>query len=390
MPLMAFFTLSINAQNNAGFTQFNNIDANVNEFMKKWNITGGAVAITKNGKTIYNGGFGFSDAKHGTPTKANDLFRIASVSKPITSLAIMKLVEEGKLSLDDKVFGKGKLLEQAYYLEVINDPRLYSVTVQNLLEHTSGWNRNAPVDGYSHFDPAFFPLHVTETEQEPNPVGDSTLIRFSLRKGLQQNPGTKFSYSNVGYLVLGKIIEKVSGMKYETYVQKEIFDPLHVQDIRLGKNLPAKKEKREVEYIGSDREESCYGNGKKVPAQYGGFNVEAMNAHGGWIASAGDLTRLLSELDKETLLKSSTIKTMITPGASNINYAKGWQVNAKGNMWHTGSLEGTAAFVCKTADGYTWAFLFNSRADNSAGFWNELDRLPWKCVEILDKFVTVN
>jgi CubicO group peptidase (beta-lactamase class C family) len=131
-------------------------DLRIQRFMKEWNIDGASVAIAKDGKLIYNKGFGYSDRAHTQHTSADGLFRIASVSKPITAIAIMKLVEERKLSLNDKVFGRSAILNKDYYLDAINDPRLYSITIQQLLEHTSGWDRDVPMDGYSPFRPRIF------------------------------------------------------------------------------------------------------------------------------------------------------------------------------------------------------------------------------------------
>ncbi|MFL5763663.1 MAG: serine hydrolase domain-containing protein [Bacteroidia bacterium] len=349
------------------------VDQQINDFMLQWHITGGEVAITKDGKTVYNKAFGYSDQAKKTPAKNDNLYRIASVSKPITSMGIMKLVEQEKLSLDEKVFGN--ILDQDYYTDAISDPRIYDITVKELLEHTAGWDRNVPVDGYDHSDPAFFPLHVTEELNEPNPVGDSTLVKFLLKKGLNNEPGTHYAYSNIGYLVLGKVIEKKSGMKYGEYIQKNILQPAGITNVELGKNLV--KEKNEVEYCGNSTTSSCYGDGKRVPWQYGGFNVEAMNAHGGWIATAEALTTLMNA----HVLSNATDAVMTQPGKVNPGYAKGWNVNSAGNRWHTGSMDGTASFICKTKDGYTWAFLFNSRADNSDAFWKAFDRLPWRCIE---------
>jgi CubicO group peptidase (beta-lactamase class C family) len=358
----------------------------ITDFMRNWNIPGGAVAISKEGRMIYNRGFGFADQARTIPVTSSHRFRIASVSKPVTSVAVMKLAAEGYFSLDDKVFGQGRLIDDPYYVSVVSDRRIYSITVRHLLEHTAGWDRSRSTDGYSHSDPAFFPLHVTASENEPNPVGDSTIIRFSLRKGLHHKPGSRFAYSNVGYLVLGKIIEKVTGMAYEDYVSSALLEPLAIRDMALGRN--ASSLAREVEYSSPFYSESVYGNGRQVPSHYGGFNLEAMNAHGGWVATPADLVKFLLAVDgfdsSPDLLPKSTVEEMSRPSAANPQYAKGWQVNRKGNWWHTGSLDGTSAFVCRTAGGYTWAFLFNARADNSAQFWREFDRLPWNCIRLLD------
>jgi len=377
---------NIKAQTGITSPGFGLVDNQVEQFMETWRIPGASVAITKDGKLIYSRGFGFSDLHHSQAAQPNTLYRIASVSKSITSIAVMKLVQEGKLSLSDTVFGEGRILDQPYYLGVVSDQRIYNVTVQELLEHTSGWDRTVPCDGYPHSDPAFFPTHVTSVLGEANPVGDSTLIKFSLMKGLHHTPGTTYSYSNVGYLVLGKVIEKISGMSYDTYVKSTILDPLGLHDILPGRNLASQKYEREAEYASGAPIESCYGDGTMVPAPYGGFNLEAMNAHGGWIASAPDLTRLMLAADGENtvpdILDPSIVSLMNTPGDVNRGYAKGWSVNGR-NSWHTGSLSGTASFICRTGSGYTWAFLFNSRADNSSAFWKAFDALPWACISSL-------
>jgi CubicO group peptidase (beta-lactamase class C family) len=353
-------------------------DKVISAFMKRWNIEGASVAITKDGQMIYNQAFGVANSKTAEPVSSHSVFRIASVSKPITSVAIMKLIGEGKLSLDSKVFGKGNLLDSPYYLDVIDDERIYSITVQQLLEHTSGWDREMPCDGFLHSDPAFYPLHVSEVLHEPNPVGDSALVKFSLLRGLHHQPGTYYSYSNVGYLVLGKIIEKLAGMKYEEYVSAEILSPLGMQSTHLGRNR--EKLENEVCYNSDYTTLSAYGDGEKVQWQYGGFNLEAMNAHGGWVSSASDLTILLNSLEGTKILDRDSYQEMAKRGTVNPGYAKGWFTNSAGTIWHTGSLDGSASYVCKTNNGYTWAFLLNSRADNSAQFWKEFDRLPWDCI----------
>jgi CubicO group peptidase (beta-lactamase class C family) len=371
----------------ADYSGYSGLDNKIKAFMNAWEIPGATVAITKDGRNIYSKAFGYSDEAHTKPVKEGDRFRIASVSKPVTSIGIMKLVEQGKLSLEDKVFGCDAILDQDYYLNSVSDSRIYLITVGQLLEHTSGWDRRIPCDGFSHSDPAFFPLHVTELLNEPNPVGDSTLIKFSLKKGLDHQPGSVYAYSNVGYLILGKIIEKLSGMSYESYIKKNVLEPLKIYDMELGRNLLSDKKVNEVEYVNPSSTQSCYGTGDQVSWQYGGFNLEAMNAHGGWIATASDLNKIMLALNNSEnsteLLRPESVLLMSTPGAVNPGYAKGWFVNSANNWWHTGSMDGTASFICRTSNGYTWTFLLNSRSDNSNAFWNAFDRLPWECVKTI-------
>jgi CubicO group peptidase (beta-lactamase class C family) len=385
-PYMSAQTLQRLPAGEAGLTDHGAAGL-VDSFMRHWHITGGAVAISRDGHTIFSEGFGFADAARTIPARADNLFRIASVSKPVTSIAIMKLVEQGRLSLTDTVFGEGRLISDPYYLDVIRDKRIYSITVQNLLEHTAGWDRKKPLDGYTHSDPVFFPVYVARTEKEPYPAGDSTLIRFSLRKGLHFRPGSRFGYSNVGYLILGKVIEKVSGQSYERYVRSNLLHPISVYDMQLGSNLKQDRKPGEVEYVSAYKTLSAYGNRRPVPWQYGGFNLEAMNAHGGWIATAGDLVRIMESAGGRShvqLLAPGTISTMTRPSQRHMSYAKGWQTDGD-EIWHTGSLDGTAAIMGRTSDGYAWALLFNGRGDNSTKFWNALHRLPRICIEKIEE-----
>jgi CubicO group peptidase (beta-lactamase class C family) len=358
-------------------------DTLIQNFLKTWNIPGATVAITRNGKLIYNRAFGYADQAKTEAMQPWHLQRIASNSKPITSIAIMKLVEDGKLKLNDIVFGPGKIINDAYYTGVITDSRIYNITVQQLLEHTAGWDRDQACDGYASCDPIGFPLHVTNTLGEGNPVKDSTLIKFLLKKGLNFAPGSKYAYSNIGYLVLAKVIERTTGMSYEDYVKSVIMKPLGLDDMHLGRNLLVDKQEREAEYTNSFTTQSCYGTGATVPWQYGGWNLEAMHAHGGWISSSEDYVKMILAVDKEAtvpdILLPGTITTMTTPSAVNANYAKGWSVNSLGNWWHMGSLDGTSSFMAKSASGFTWAIHLNAR-DNRAAFANALDALPWNCI----------
>ena len=102
----------------------------------------------------------------------------------------------------------------------------------------------------NHCDPLFFPLHVTETLGRPNPVTEEALITFELERALSHEPGTTYRYWNVGFLVLGEIIEMLSGMPYEEYVQTEVLHPLGIYDMHIGQSLYEDKRVREAEYHG--------------------------------------------------------------------------------------------------------------------------------------------
>jgi CubicO group peptidase (beta-lactamase class C family) len=307
--------------------------------------------------------------------------------------------------LSDKVFGPGGILNADPYFANANvtDTRVYNITIQNLLEHSAGWNSSlpmppGPVSPYpfpiGHSDPISFPLHVTQTLGEANPVTERALIKFLIQKGLNFTPGTASNYSNVGYLVLGEVIERKTGLSYENYVKQNIFAPLGIYDIRLGKNRLEDKQEREGEYITTPTPfmPSAYGTGEVVPAQYGGLSIEAMDAHGGWIATARDLVRLLTAVDgfpsRPDILSASTIQIMTTPSATFAGYAKGWSVNSSTGFWsHTGGLPGTASFIARTSDQYTWAIILNKNT-TASGFLNAMTALGRNCINSITTFPT--
>lgn len=401
---LTVFALPIFAQTGIPVASMSQCDTQIQAFMTNYQVPGVTFAMARNGKLVFIRGYGNANQAGTEPTQPYHMFRIASISKPITSIAIMKLIENGQLSLSDKPFGPGGILNDDPYFAnaAITDARVYNITIQNLLEHSAGWHRDLPMTpnplppypwGYSHSDPIAFPLHVTQTLGEANPVTRRAMIKFSIQRGLNFTPGTVFSYSNVGYLVLGEVIEKKTGLTYENYVKQNILTPLGIYDIRLGKNLLADKQEREGEYVSPFTTLSAYGTGEFVPWQYGGWSLEAMDAHGGWIATSRDLVRLLTAVDafpsRPDILSPSTIQVMTTPFLNNYNfaYAKGWQVNSAGTWWHGGSLDGSYGEMVRTSGQMTWAVIMNKRIMSSA-FSNAVSNLGWSCVATTTTFPT--
>lgn len=358
-------------------------DSLVGNFLSNWNVTGATVSFAKDGKLIYNRAFGWADMAHTEPMQPYSLMRIASNSKAITGIAIMKLMEEGMLQLSDTVFGPGRILDQPYYLSVITDNRIYNITIKELLEHTAGWDRSVNCDGYTGCDPIGFPLHVATVLAEANPVGDSSMIKFLLKKGLNFNPGTQYAYSNIGYLILGKIIQAKTGMSYEAYVHS-LLQPLGICDMHLGKDLLTEKQEREAEYITPGTALSAYGTGEMVPWQYGGMLVNNMNAHGGWISTSSDYVRMILAVDSfntvPDILSPATITIMTTGSSANPGYGKGWAVSTVGTWWHTGSIPGTATIMVRYANGYAYAIHLNDGSTGTNAFWNAFQQLGSNCI----------
>jgi CubicO group peptidase (beta-lactamase class C family) len=184
-------------------------DQSVRDLMRKYDIPGGAVAVVHDGKLFYARGFGYADVENKTPVQPDALFRLASVSKPITGVAIMKLVEEGKLKLDDRVAPFIAHLTPAEGATV--DPRWEQITIRQLLNHTGGWDRDKPNGG---FDPMFLSAIAAAAVGAEAPASAETIIRYMKGMPLDFNPGTQHVYSNFGYAILGRVIEHVSGIPF--------------------------------------------------------------------------------------------------------------------------------------------------------------------------------
>ncbi len=317
---------------------------------------------------VYARGFGWADKEANQAVQPESLFRIASISKPVTSVAILKLVEEGKLNLDAKVFcapGGSCLLEhlQPPPNVTVKDTRLYDVTVRHLLYHVGGWDRNKSGD------PMFRPIpeRAARALGVPHPPSCETIIRYMLGQRLDFTPGTNYAYSNFGYCILGRVIEKVTGQSYEEYVKANVLKPMGVARMRIGRTLLEGRAEGEVRYYDGRWVPCVFPGMTDCPFPYGGFYLEAMDSHGGWIASAIDLLRFVTAIDGRrppAFLKPETVNLMISPywpGPTSY-YAMGWGVQVVGeeaNWDHNGSLPGTSTFLFRQYNGLAWALLFN-------------------------------
>ncbi len=346
-------------------------DTTMREFMVSHKVSTGALAITYKSRLMFVRGYSWT-AGSCPATDPESLFRIASLSKPITSAAVMKLVEDGEVRLDEKVVD---ILPFGYPERRHPDPNLKEVTIRHLLQHLGGWDRNEA------FDPMFQDKRISRALDSPLPISRADIITYMNGQPLQHKPGTKYAYSNYGYCLLGRVIEQRTGMTYDGYVRKKVLLPLGIAGMRLGRSEFEDRAPGEVTYESRDG------------AAYNAFNLENMDSHGGWLASAPALARFAAAFDEPRdcpVLSAESIATMFAlpetiepdkykPGEK--YYACGWSVRDYGsgrrNTWHTGSLPGCYTFMARWSDGVNCVVLFNERG---SGF-GEIDPLLREAVK---------
>ncbi len=374
--------------------------------MASYGVPGGAIAVTHNGQLVFTRAIGFADVLASQPAHPGHLFRIASLTKQLTATAILQLVEKGTLSLDAPAFSYLPNLLPLPGTTV--NPQLASITIRNLLNHTGGWNRDSEAVG----DPMFDSIAIAAALGEPGPASADDTIRYMLDKPLTYTPGTTYCYSNFGYAVLGAIIEQVTGSAYQSYLQQNVLAPQAISDTVIGGSLESDTLPEEVtyyDYPGAPLATSVFPNvPSPVPWPYGGFNMQALKAHGGWVASAVDMLRFASGVDTyvgpPTLISPSSLSEMLAnPGVAQCNpdgstsptstaswYGFGFEVNQYGNYWHTGSLPGTATEDVIANNTFNFAAFFNTRPENANQFATDLDNDLWTAFNAVQSWSNEN
>lgn len=351
------------------------IDARVIEMMKKYDVPGMSLAITKNGRLLYARGYGYADREAGQKMQPDSRGRIGSIGKTLTAVALLHLVEEGKLNLDTPFVN---ILTQ-YPVPANADARIKSVTVRQIMHHTAGWDTS--ISG----DVEMMSTEIAKALGVPEPTDCGDWIRYKLGKPLDFEPGSKYSYSNFGYCVMSRVIEKVTGKKYYEYLREDILAHMGIADFVTAYTLESQRQPREVKYYdypGAPLLHSILPPHDSVPAPYGWAQMEALEGIGGWIASAIDLTHFINHLDGShgaQFLTPAIMKQFFedphVPGIDGGWYGLGIVASntPQGLYWtHNGGCPGTMANVAHRPDGYDWAMVLNSRAKDSVSMFNEI------------------
>ena len=242
----------------------------------------GSVLVAREGKLLLNNGYGEADREKKVPNTARTKFRIASITKQFTAMAVLILQARGKLGVQDRVC--------AYILNC--PPAWEAITFHHLLTHTSGLP-----DYYSSTDWRTF---------QATPMTPSGIVAHFMDKPLDFQPGEKWNYSNSGYTVLGTLIEQVSGISYEAFIKENILDPLKMEDTGYLDNT----EGMAVGYATAN---------STTPADF--EDASSLYASGGMYSTVGDLYLWDQALYADKLIPKDLRDKMLTPYLPMSNFA---------------------------------------------------------------------
>lgn len=334
-------------------------DEAIISFMKAREIPGLSVALTYEDRLIYTSAFGYANQEKDLLVTTNARFRLASVSKSITAIAIMHLADLGALNLDSRVFGSGSVLGSTYSGKDYNDWEK-QITIQHLLEHSSGFV-NDDMCGKG-CDPTYIPETMYLDQWE--------LVRTILDKYTPSYaPGTFASYSNFAYFILGRIVEATVSTNYSTYVLEEILKPLNITSIQIASDS---KTDDDITYYDFEDVEAPYS-----------FHVSRRDSVGAWTASPIDLVKILTSIDgfpgRKDFLSPHSRKTMFSKSSTtNSSYAKGWTVKFKSSSSSNSELIEAAKDGGYPGTNAFWSINFLNKTSYAIVINREIERAPSK------------
>ena len=336
------------------------MDSIMQRYLKRWEIHGAQLAISRHDSLLYARGFGYADKDRQIPMEPAYIMRMASVSKLVTATGIMKLRDMGKIRLSDKVFGPKGILNDTFYVNSIRDKRYFDITVEQLLRHKAGFTNYAG-------DAIFSTRYIMQQNHLTTPPDHRTLLRIVLRRHLGYTPGTAQRYCNIGYTLLSLIIEKRTGMSYENFMQRYVLNPAGCYDFHIAGNYLKDRRKNETVYYmhsSSVPVPEFNNSGRMVVRCYGENDITTALGAGAWVSSAAELCRLVASIDGDR-----TVPDVISPQAVKLmtqempdhQFSLGWNFTPRNRPWiRTGSLVGTSALVLRYPDGECWVFITNT------------------------------
>ena len=342
------------------YAELYDFDEQVLAFMEDNALQGVSLSVGRGDSRLFSRGYGWADREAGKLMEPGTLMRVASVSKLVTAVGIMKLVENGSLSLSDKVFGPDGILSDSLYTKSIRDSLYFQITVENLLRHEGGFDDSSG-------DPMFLNEVLSRKYSLPSNPDAKTRVRGVIRDPLRFYPGSSQDYSNFGYLLLSMIIEEVTGENYEQWMQKNILRPAGCYDFRVAENYYNRKFPTEAHYYQASwtvsRKEKTPSVKRVEPIPYTS-DIKCLSGGGAWVASSAEVARFVSAINGlpgvKDILSRSSIERM-TEYYDEHTFPLGWiAVTSSGEWIRTGSLTGTSALIKRYPDGECWVLITNT------------------------------
>lgn len=315
------------------------VDDYIKAEMEKRHIPGLSLAIVRNGEVIRAKGYGLANVESKVPATENTVFEIASVTKPITATGIMILVEEGKLDIDDEIRKHLPSLPMNWS----------KVTVRHLLTHTSGIPSYLSQPGFA---------DLNRKAYSPD-----ALVQLVAGLPLEFQPGEKVDYCNTNYILLGLIIEKLSGRTYGEFLSEKLFRPLGMTCTKLN-----------------DRTEIIPNRAPGYLLEKGTLrnvvhtNLNNAYSTAGLLSTVLDLAKWDVALGEGKLLKASTLKQMYTPAVLNdgtlASMSFGWGIGStRGHpgVGHSGDMWGFSGSVIRLIDDHLSVIVLTNRSGSEAG-----------------------
>ncbi len=355
---------------------FDDLDLAISNLTDRWSIPGTQVAVMFNGTLVFYNGYGVADSDSATNVTADSKFRIASLSKAVTSSGILTLIQNGTISLDDRMVDLipgliPSALEGCDYPSHSTSFSIDDITVSHLLNHRAGFDPSS--------DPTYWHWNTWDNRNDDcldidglntdyddgnlAPVAMERILSEWLRRPLDYEPGSDYEYSNIGYQILGQIIEAQSGMGYEAYILENVLTPMGIDSMSIGMTMPDQRAENEVTYYDYEDDTSpCHfpsgedADGDPVfptaaDPDCGNFVIEEKDGGGGWIATAADYARFLAHIDgtlTTTAFNDSFEYFISNPDAPEYSsyYGHGVFVSAANtNIWnHLGSFSGSSTY----------------------------------------------
>lgn len=344
-------------------------DRGVADIMKRYDIPGASLAIARDGKLVLARSYGLANRETREPVTANTRFRLASLSKPITSAAVLALVGSGRVSLDASI---------ATLLGVAADPAVpsHAIKLRHLLQHTAAWGPATAEISWDYLAPLLRRAGATNYDTTPFHV----LAVAALADAPRSAPGTVYGYSTFGYCALGAIVQRLTGLSYQEAARREILGPAGAASFALASGFgewPLSNEAHTYDYANAPMSRRMVGgNMMDVPRPQAYWPVDrdqTCAAGGRWVATPRDYLKVTTSLGRRRAPAVGDAAAMgllfdsasaVRSGRSNESFTHGLFVERFPDAvyWsHTGGYAGTATAYGRNSAGFEWVVFYNSR-----------------------------